>query len=169
MLHYSFRSFDLKYGKYVSMGSNIFLKQLVRINGQSKKRKNGGFMWHGDPNIGVVMIITVIFCSLSAVPILVGLLIFNNAKKKREAELMKLSVEKGLPIPIFPERHSLYGTLKAGMIWIAVGIGIILMVIIEGEGRMEGVSFGFLPILIGVALIISWKLESREANQAESK
>jgi hypothetical protein len=126
-------------------------------------------MWQGDPNIGVVMIITVIFCSLAAVPILIGLLIFNNAKKKREAELMKLSVEKGLPIPIFPERHSLYGTLKAGLIWIAVGIGIILMVAIESEGRMEGVSLGFLPILVGVALIISWKLEIREARKAPSE
>jgi hypothetical protein len=123
-------------------------------------------MWQGDPNIAVVMIITVIFCSLAAVPILIGLLIFNNSKKKREAELMKLAIEKGLPIPIFPEKHSLYGTLKAGMIWIAVGIGIILMVAIEGEGHLEGVSFGFLPILIGVALIISWKLESREALKA---
>ncbi len=126
-------------------------------------------MWQGDPNIGVVMIIMVIFCSMAAVPILIGLLIFNNAKKKREAELMKLSVEKGLPIPIFPEKHSIYGTLKAGLIWIAVGIGIILMVAIESEGRMEGVSLGFLPILVGVALIISWKLEIREARKTSSE
>jgi hypothetical protein len=126
-------------------------------------------MWQGDQNIGVVMIIMVIFCSMAAVPILIGLLIFNNAKKKREAELMKLSVEKGLPIPIFPEKHSIYGTLKAGLIWIAVGIGIILMVAIESEGRMEGVSLGFLPILVGVALIISWKLEIREARKTSSE
>jgi hypothetical protein len=125
-------------------------------------------MWQGDPNIGVVMIIGLVFCSLAAVPILIGLLIFNNSKKKREAELMRLAFEKGLPMPNFPETRSVYGTLKAGMVWIAVGIGIILIVAIDGKGHMEGISFGFVPILIGAALCISWLLENREAKKGTS-
>jgi hypothetical protein len=142
------------------------LKQSDSNNSQSgKERRIGGFMWHGDPNIGVVMIVIVIFGCLAAVPVLIGVLIFNNTKKKREAELVKLAIEKGMPIPNFPEKHSLYGTLKAGMIWIAVGIGIVLMVLFDGEGHTEGISLGFIPILVGITLCIGWYLESRDAKK----
>jgi hypothetical protein len=117
-------------------------------------------MWHGDPNIGVVMIVTLVFGTMAAVPILIGLLIANNSQKKREAEIMRLAIEKGQPVPSFPVRVSHYGTLKAALIWIAVGVGIVLMVAIESPG--DGISLGFIPILIGIALLISWILEKRE-------
>jgi Flp pilus assembly protein TadB len=135
---------------------------------RQKRKRNGGIMWTGDPNIGVVMIIAIIFCSLAAVPVLISLMIFTNYKKRREAELIRLAIEKGMPVPDFTEKRSHYGTLKAGMIWIAVGLGMALMVLIESEGHIEGVSLGFIPILVGIALCISWVLESRESKRLQN-
>ena len=124
-------------------------------------------MWSGDPNIAVVMIIMIIFCSLSAVPVLIGLLLFNNARKKREAELIRLAIEKGMPVPDFTVKTPYYSTLKTGMVWIAVGLGLVLMVALENDTGWEGISLGFIPILIGLALCLSWWLESRHASRSQ--
>jgi hypothetical protein len=117
-------------------------------------------MWNSDPNIGVVMIVAIVF----AVPIMIGLLIFHNARKRRETELTRLAIEKGMPVPDFTVRPSYYGTLKAGLVWIAVGVGLVLFVAVESDDGYSGISLGFIPILIGIALCISWKLE---ANREE--
>jgi hypothetical protein len=124
-------------------------------------------MWHSDPNIGVVMIVAIVFSGLVAVPIMIGLLIFHNARKRREAELTRLAIEKGMPVPDFTVRPSYYGTLKAGLVWIAVGIGLVLFVAIESDEGYSGISLGFIPILIGIALCIGWKLESSRESKLQ--
>ena len=124
-------------------------------------------MWTGDPNIGVVMIVAIVFSGLVAVPIMVGVLIFNNARKRREAELIRLAIEKGMPVPDFSVKPSYYGTLKAGLVWIAVGIGMVLFVLFESDEGYSGVSLGFIPILIGIALCVSWKLEANHQGKMQ--
>jgi hypothetical protein len=126
-------------------------------------------MWSGDPNIGVVMIVAVAMAGLAAVPIMIATLIANNAKKKREADLIRLAIEKGMAVPDFTEPASRYGTLKAGLIWIAVGVGFIMMVAFSTEGSSDGISLGFIPVLIGLALCISWYLEIRYQDRKESR
>jgi hypothetical protein len=123
-------------------------------------------MWRGDPSFAVVLIVFIVFCALAAVPIMIGRLIYYNARKRREADLIRLSIEKGMPVPDFTEQPSYYATLKSGLVWIAVGIGLILMIAIDGDEGYSGISLGFIPILIGIALCISWKLESgRDAKR----
>ena len=81
-------------------------------------------MWHSDPNFNVVLIVGLVFSGMIAIPILIGSLIYRNTQKRREAELIRLAIEKGQPLPEFPAHMvSRYGTLKAGLIWSAVGIG----------------------------------------------
>lgn len=119
--------------------------------------------------MGVVLIVTVIFAALAAVPIMIVALITNNAKKKREAELIRLAIEKGMPAPDFAESISRYGTLKAGLIWIAIGLGFMLMVAFSVDGGHGDFSIGFIPILIGIALCISWYLEKRYQDQEKAR
>jgi hypothetical protein len=118
-------------------------------------------MWQSDPNFAVVLIVAITMAALAAVPIMIGTLIANNARKRREAELIRLAIEKGMPVPEFTERASRYGTLKAGLIWIAIGIGFMLMVAFSSDGDSEAFSLGFIPVLIGIALCVSWYLEVR--------
>jgi hypothetical protein len=126
-------------------------------------------MHGGDPNFNVVLLVTLVMGIMGAVPVLIAVIIANNARKKREAEIIRLAIEKGQPVPEFPKRISRYGTLKAGMIWIAVGVGVVLMVAVAGEGHWEGISLGFIPILVGVALCIVWLLESKEEDRSSQK
>ncbi len=122
-------------------------------------------MYGTDPNFNVVLIVTLVLGIMGAVPVLIAVIIANNARKKREAEIIRLAIERGQPVPEFPRRISRYGTLKAGLIWIAVGIGMVLMVAVESEGRLEGISLGIIPILIGAVLCMIWVLEKREADK----
>lgn len=117
-------------------------------------------MWQADPNFNIVMIVALIFSALVAIPILIGSLIYRNSQKRREAELIRLAIEKGQPVPEFPTvPASRFGTLKAGLVWIAIGIGLIFMVLFEEIFDWTGVAIGFIPFLIGVALVIGWYVE----------
>ncbi|UCC80601.1 MAG: hypothetical protein JSW64_04365 [Candidatus Zixiibacteriota bacterium] len=117
-------------------------------------------MWQTDPNFNVVLIVALVFSAIIAVPILVGSLIYRNSQKRREAELIRLAIEKGQPVPNFPAVPvSRFGTLKAGLVWIAVGIGLILLVLFEEIFDWTGIAIGFIPLLVGIALIIGWVIE----------
>ena len=117
-------------------------------------------MWQADPNFNIVMIVALTFSALVAIPILIGSLIYRNSQKRREAELIRLAIEKGQPVPNFPATPvTRFGALKAGLVWIAVGVGLILMVLFEEIFDWTGIAIGFIPLLIGVALLISWMVE----------
>lgn len=101
----------------------------------------------------------------------VAVLIANNAKKKREAELLKLAIEKGQEIPNFEmPQSSKYGALKAALIFLAIGVGFLLMVIFENFFGYGEISLGLIPLFIGIALLISWVIERRlEEGKKERK
>ncbi len=101
----------------------------------------------------------------------VAVLIANNAKKKRETELFKLAIEKGQEIPNFEmPQSSKYGALKAALIFLAIGVGFLLMVIFENFFGYGEISLGLIPLFIGIALLLSWGIERRlEENKKERK
>jgi hypothetical protein len=124
-------------------------------------------MWHTDPNFNVVLIVMLFFSMIVAIPILIGSLIYRNTQKRREAELIRLAIEKGQPVPNFPAAPvSKFGTLKAALVWIAVGMGLTLMVIMEDVFGWSGVALGFIPLLIGLALLIGWSIEKKDSEKA---
>lgn len=117
-------------------------------------------MWQADPNFNVVLIVALVFSALIAVPVMIGSLIYRNTQKRREAELIRLAIEKGQPVPSFPrDSGSKFGTLKAALVWIAVGIGLTIMVLCEEIFGWSGIAIGIVPLLIGVALLIGWNVE----------
>ncbi len=123
-------------------------------------------MWHSDPNFNVVLIVALVFSALIAIPILIGSLIYRNTQRRREAELIRLAIEKGHPAPEFPITPvSKFGALKAGLIWIGVGIGLILMVLFEEIFGWSGISIGFIPLLVGIALLIGWFVEKNSKSE----
>jgi len=125
-------------------------------------------MWNADPNFNVVLIVALVFSAIIAVPILVGSLIYRNSQKRREAELIRLAIEKGQPVPDFPSApSSRFGTLKAGLVWIAVGIGLIIMVLFEEIFHWSGIAIGFIPLLVGLALIIGWAIEKNSNGERQ--
>jgi len=96
----------------------------------------------------------------------VAVLIANNARKKREMELLRLAIEKGQHIPNFElPQTSKYGTLKAALIFLALGIGFLLMVIFEEFFGYGEISIGLIPLFVGLALLISWNIEKKPEAQ----
>ena len=125
-------------------------------------------MWQADPNFNIVLIVALTFSALVAVPILIGSLIYRNSQKRREADLIRLAIEKGQPVPEFPAVPvSRFGTLKAGLVWIAVGIGLILWVLFEEIFDWTGVAIGFIPLFIGIALVIGWVIEKNSNGEQQ--
>ncbi len=100
----------------------------------------------------------------------VAVLIANNAKKKREAELLRLAIEKGQEIPNFEmPQSSKYGALKAALIFLAIGVGFLLMVIFEEFFGYGEISLGLIPLFIGIALLVSWGVERRLEEDKKAK
>jgi|GEM_PF-1171245 len=127
-------------------------------------------MWHSDPNFNIVLIVVVSFAGLIAIPVLIGSLIYRNTQKRREAELIRLAIEKGQPLPEFPAHMvSRFRALKAGLIWIAVGVGLILMVLFEEIFGWSGIAIGLIPLLVGIALLIGWFVEKNSLDNQTSE
>jgi hypothetical protein len=113
---------------------------------------------------GLVPIIAII-STFSVIGVL-GLMIIIAGMRKRkiEVEAYKAAIEKGLPVPEFKvSNKSPISTLKAALIWIAVGIGFGIMMLPEGDST--GLAFSSIPILIGIALVISYYLEKKEREK----
>ena len=82
--------------------------------------------------------------------------------------MIRLAIEKGQPVPNFPAVPvSRFGTLKAGLVWIAVGVGLIIMVLFEEIFQWSGIAVGFIPLLIGLALIIGGMIEKSSNGEGQ--
>lgn len=107
-----------------------------------------------------IAIVGIIFGCIAVLGVVV---IFANLKRRgMEIEAYKKAIEKGLPMPELNITKSPVRTLKAALIWIAIGIGLFILIAMEGD--FDGIAVSFIPILIGIALIISYYIEKKSAN-----
>lgn len=67
---------------------------------------------------------------------------------------------KHLQAPETPKNY-----LQKGLVWTGVGLGIILCFIVLGE--TEGAAIGFIPLFIGLAQLLIWKMEQRGTGAQE--
>jgi hypothetical protein len=91
---------------------------------------------------------------------LVALVLYYKHRKLRmNHETITRLAEKGLPIPpelMEPPRRGNAG-LRGGLVLVALGIA--LSFFFAGWG--PGWSIGLIPGLMGVALLVAWKIESK--------
>ena len=113
--------------------------------------------------------VTAITMSLFTVIVIAVVIVLAGLKKRKlEIEAYKAAIEKGLEVPEFKSmQKSPLSTLKAALIWIAIGVGFGLMMLAEHE--YSGMLFFSIPILIGVALIISYVLEKKEHEKEKAE
>jgi hypothetical protein len=95
--------------------------------------------------------------------LLVAIILYYKHRRQRMAHetIMKLA-EKGLPVPPEllepPGPRMPYSGLRGGLV--LVGLGIALGIFLQEIGGPW--SIGLIPGLMGVALLIAWKIETRE-------
>ncbi len=111
-----------------------------------------------------ILISITMFAALSG--IIIALIIANFKRKKLEIEAYKVALEKGLPVPQLKIKHSPISTLKTGLVFIAIGVG--LFILIATGNDTDGIGVCSIPILIGLALIISYYIE-KKSEKTESR
>jgi hypothetical protein len=91
--------------------------------------------------------------------IAIAVVIAGVIKRRKEIEAYKSAIEKGMPISEVNLGKSPINTLKSGLVWIAVGIGLFIMIL--AGGNTKALSASAIPLLIGIALVISYFIEKR--------
>ena len=120
-----------------------------------------------EPPAGVIIAITVSMFAMVVACVALG--VSQRMKRARLLhETLRLMIEKGQPIP--PELlQSPEGVrrprndLRNGLVFISIGIGIGAWLLAEHEGKAWPAAF--IPLLIGVALLIARKLEHKANGQ----
>ena len=104
------------------------------------------------------ILFAIIFFSFVAV-VVIAIITAGVIKRKKEIEAYKAAIEKGLAPNDVKLAKSPAGTLKSGLVWIATGIGLLIVILAAGGTRSLAVSA--IPILIGFALVVSYLVERR--------
>jgi hypothetical protein len=94
--------------------------------------------------------------------VVIAIIAAGVIKRKKEIEAYKAAIEKGLPLADLKLAKSPVSTLKSGIVWVAIGLG--LFIVILAEGGTKSLAVSAIPTLIGVALIISYLVEKKAAE-----
>ncbi len=91
-------------------------------------------------------------------------LVYKHHRNRMQQETILRLAEKGLPVPPEllrpPERSP---SPKGGLVLLALGIALSVFFWERGQPW----SIGLIPGLMGVALLVAWKIDSRQAGRRE--
>ncbi|HEX4944716.1 MAG TPA: DUF6249 domain-containing protein [Usitatibacteraceae bacterium] len=113
----------------------------------------------------VVVAMTGMLAGLGLPLLVIAIVLFykHQRNRMRQETILKLA-EKGLPVP--PELFRLpehAPSPKGGLVLLALGIALSAFFWERGQPW----SIGLIPGLMGVALLIAWKIDSRKADRRE--
>lgn len=120
-------------------------------------------------NIIIVLIaITTPFLSLIIIVFLA--LFFSNKKRRLRYHTLELAITNGKDLPAsFYENldnPSTKSMLHSALVWIAWGVGIILFLLCTSD--LELATMGSIPLLAGVAKLITYAVENRHKQKKEN-
>jgi hypothetical protein len=111
-----------------------------------------------------IMGLTVVF----GMPLLLVaiVLLYKHRQQRMTHDTILRLVEKGVPVPpelLRPPGRRQSG-LRGGLVLIGLGVGLSLFFLLAGTPAW---SIGFIPGLMGVALLIAWRIEQKSRDKAE--
>jgi hypothetical protein len=112
-----------------------------------------------EQSVAVVAILAMVASFGLPLALVALVLYYRHRKLQMNHETITRLAEKGLPIPpelMEPPRRGNAG-LRGGLVLVALGIA--LSFFFAGWG--PGWSIGLIPGLMGVALLVAWKIESK--------
>ncbi|OQX91639.1 MAG: hypothetical protein B6D58_07030 [candidate division Zixibacteria bacterium 4484_95] len=71
-------------------------------------------------DITAILVTGVIFTCLTIVAVVI--IIYSMKRRRLEIEAYKAAIEKGIPVPELKLARAPFSTLKAALIWIAIGL-----------------------------------------------
>lgn len=112
-----------------------------------------------EHSVALVAILAIVTGFLLPLMLVALLLYYKHRRARMIHETVAKLAEKGLPVPpelLEPPRRGHAG-LRGGLVLVALGIA--LSFFFAGWG--PGWSIGLIPGLMGVALLVAWKIENR--------
>ena len=108
--------------------------------------------------------IMAVACTM-ALPVLIVLLCLNFKKSKLKYAVIEKAIESGKEIPdsVFETPKKQVNFLNQGLTFLAVGIG--LAVILLALADIRYASIGLLFILIGIGRVIAWWITRKSNNE----
>lgn len=94
--------------------------------------------------------------------VIAAILVYKHKRNRLQQETVLRLAEKGLPVPpelLRPPEST--PSPKGGLILVALGIAISLFFWERGQPW----SIGLIPGLMGVALLVAWKIDSRSSGR----
>jgi len=118
--------------------------------------------------VGLILGFTAIVL-IFGTPIIIVLAVLRHRWRRQRLvnDVVVKLVEKGQPIPpeLFIEPIQPKSDLRRGIILVGVGLGLIGFFFFGHGGDHDGVGIGFIPLMIGLGYLLSWKLEQgRKVN-----
>lgn len=108
-----------------------------------------------------IIAVTMVFGT--PIVIVVAVLIYRLRRARELHATIRELAARGLPIPpeLFDEGSSMSprSMLRYGVTLVAVGIGLIVMFVTQGEADNWGV--GAIPLAVGIGYLVLWRLENR--------
>ncbi len=103
----------------------------------------------------------------TCVALIVFLVVAFRFKRAREVQTtLRLMIEKGTPIP--PElltppepRRRAKSDLRGGLVLSGLGLGLAIFLLVREN---DAWALGIIPLLMGVGLLITWKVESKKTQ-----
>ena len=129
---------------------------------------SGNNFGHGNPENVIIPVVAIFGVFIAPMLFAIGALWLGFRSRDKEQnqkhETIRLMVEKGVEIPAhlsFMESKPA-SALRRGLILSFLGIGIMCFFLIVNA--MEAVGIGAIPLFIGLAYLLIWHLEKKQAQ-----
>jgi hypothetical protein len=111
-----------------------------------------------------------------ALPIIIVAIVMysRNVRSRQRHETIGRLIEKGLPVPpeLLGSQHDVFATispkvspLRSAFTLMGLGVGLIIFFVAEGGDNW---GIGAIPLSIGLAQLLAWKLEKPQSGAADS-
>ena len=114
--------------------------------------------------------------SVFGMPVMIVLIIalFGYLKNAKKYHLAEEIVRSGQPVPesLFAVKDKVSAPitrLQYGLVWVAIGIGLLLFAMFEHGIRSGFVGLAAIPMLIGVAYLITYFVMCKQKPEAEAE
>jgi hypothetical protein len=134
--------------------------------------------------VAVLAIIGVFFLPIISITLIVWLIVrfkikANMTRERLQADLYAKAIEKGMELPQFPPsfftqenvEKKRRNSLNIGIICVAIGLGtslfFIVIALLGEKEAVNGAVFGIIPFFIGIAYLLIWFIERKQAAKQD--
>ena len=126
---------------------------------------------NGGESVGAVLFLSIVATAPFACAVLIVFFIIRGitSRQREHNKLIEKAIECNYPLPndFFKAPKQSKSRLQSALVWLAWGVGIIAFCLIVSEAKDTVFAIGFIPLLVGVAKLITYFVEDRKKEDAE--